>query len=184
MQVTLQSLQTKSAPGRAKKSAEGLPGLGRFDLKSSGENWRGERAEHLLQTRRRRDLAGLTGHTLVQTPLSWTKGGCRSLCPRGTRPNRRAARPAASSALPCSPAPPVSRHQSLSVQSGGRPPARRRHFQFFPGCTRTTHNTNKRQAAPAPSSLPQPPTLAAPAHAPPRRQHAPPPPGHAQAHSA
>lgn len=105
-----------------------------------------------------RSSAGLTRSALIQTSLRWTKGGCYSLCTRGTRPRSRTTRLAASPTLPSSPAPPVSRHQTLPVQRGLRPPARRRHFQLFPGCTRTTHKTNKRPAAPAPASLPQPPS--------------------------
>lgn len=125
-------------------------------MKSSGENWRGKDGASSPDTPQAKSSRTDRTHSCPDAP-ALDKGGCRNLCPRGTRPRRRATRPAASSALPCSPAPPVSRHQSLSVQSGRRPPARRRHFQFFPGCTRTTHNTNKPQAAPAPASLPPPP---------------------------
>lgn len=124
-------------------------------MKSSGENWRGKDGASSPDTPQAKSGGTDRTHSCPDAP-ALDKGGCRSLCPRGTRPRRRATSPAASSALPCSPAPPVSRHQSLSVQSGRRPPARRRHFQFFPGCTRTTHNTNKPQAAPAPASLPHP----------------------------
>lgn len=145
-----------------------------------------KKTEHLWK---RRDAAGemWRGTDKIRfhkTPRRWTKGGCCSLCSRGTRPRSRATRLAASPALPSSPAPPVSRHQPLSVQGGLRPPARRRHFQLFPGCTRTTHKTNKRRAAPAPASLPQPPTRSAPAHGPARRQQAPPTQGPAQVHTA
>lgn len=152
-------------------------------MKSSGENWRGKDGASSPDTPQEKSSGTDRTHSCPDAP-ALDNGGCRNLCPRGTRPRRRATRPAASSALPCSPAPPVSRHQSLSVQSGRRPPARRRHFQFFPGCTRTTHNTNKPQAAPAPASPPPPPTHAAPAHAPPRRKQASPLPGLAQAHTA
>lgn len=97
------------------------------------------------------------------------------------------ARPGPGTRPPCSPAPPVRRHQPLPVQSGRRPPARRRHRQLPRGCTRTTHKANKRQAAaPAPLGITdlrsQPPALRAPAHgpAPPRTPAGPAPRGGAR----
>lgn len=170
------SIQIKSTAGRAAKSAEDLFVFVFLRDKRLSPQTRTAKKRRRIFSRDAASSGAEKTHSGADSP-AMDKGSCRSLCPRGTRPTDRATRPAASPALLSSPAPPVSRHQPLPVQGRLRPPARRRHFQLFPGRTRTTHKTNKRPAAPAPASLPQPPTRAAPRRPAPAHGHAPTPAG-------
>lgn len=170
------SIQIKSTAGRAAKSAEDLFVFVFLRDKRLSPQTRTAKKRRRIFSRDAASSGAEKTHSGADSP-AMDKGSCRSLCPRGTRPTDRATRPAASPALLSSPAPPVSRHQPLPVQGRLRPPARRRHFQLFPGRKRTTHKTNKRPAAPAPASLPQPPTRAAPRRPAPAHGHAPTPAG-------
>lgn len=176
MQVTLQSIQTTSAPRPSSEVCRRSPRLSRrLEFTPSGENRRVKDGASFPEPPQPRSGGTDKTHSGTDSPAP-DKGRLPQPLPtrdQAERPRhspRRLPRPAL---LTCSSGPPPS---ALSGAAWTATSRSARPFPAFPpaGCTRTTHNTNKPRAPPAPASLHPA------AH--PRRACAPPRPGAGRPH--